>query len=36
MKDLVVLFLIAGFFAACVAYVGWCDRIIRAGPDGSG
>jgi hypothetical protein len=31
MKDVLVLFLTAGFFAGCVAYVRWCDRII--GPD---
>ena len=31
MTDVLVLFLIAGFLAACLAYVQWCDRII--GPD---
>jgi hypothetical protein len=31
MKDVLVLFLVVGFFAACVEYVRWCDRII--GPD---
>jgi hypothetical protein len=31
MRDVVVLAVIAAFFALCVAYVWWCDRII--GPD---
>ena len=31
MKDLLMLLLTVGFFALCVAYVWWCDRII--GPD---
>ena len=31
MTDVLVLFLIVGFFAACLSYVRWCDRII--GPD---
>ena len=31
MRDLLMLLLIAAFFALCVAYVRWCDRII--GPD---
>ena len=32
MKDLLVIVLVGGFFAVCVAYVALCDRII--GPDG--
>ena len=31
MRDVVVLAVIAAFFALCVAYIWWCDRII--GPD---
>lgn len=31
MRDVVMLAVIAAFFALCVAYVWWCDRII--GPD---
>ncbi len=31
MADVVVLLLMIGFIAVCVAYVRWCDRII--GPD---
>jgi hypothetical protein len=31
MRDVLMLLLIAAFFAACIAYVAWCDRII--GPD---
>jgi hypothetical protein len=31
MRDVLVLLLIAAFFAVCIAYVWWCDRII--GPD---
>jgi hypothetical protein len=31
MRDFLMLLLIAGFFALCLAYVWWCDRII--GPD---
>jgi hypothetical protein len=31
MRDIVMLLLIMGFFAVCIAYVWWCDRII--GPD---
>ena len=31
MRDLLVLAVIFGFFALCVAYVALCDRII--GPD---
>jgi hypothetical protein len=31
MRDVLILLLIAGFFALCIAYVWWCDRII--GPD---
>jgi hypothetical protein len=31
MRDVVVLAVVAGFFALCVAYVWLCDRII--GPD---
>jgi hypothetical protein len=31
MRDVIVLAIIAVFFALCVAYVRWCDRII--GPD---
>ena len=31
MRDLIVLAVVAAFFALCLAYVWWCDRII--GPD---
>jgi hypothetical protein len=31
MRDVLMLLLIATFFALCIAYVWWCDRII--GPD---
>jgi hypothetical protein len=31
MRDLLMLLTIAAFFALCIAYVWWCDRII--GPD---
>jgi hypothetical protein len=31
MRDVLMLLSIAAFFALCVAYVWWCDRII--GPD---
>ncbi len=31
MRDLVVLLTTVAFFALCLAYVRWCDRII--GPD---
>jgi hypothetical protein len=31
MRDVLMLLLIAAFFALCVAYVWWCDQII--GPD---
>ena len=31
MRDILMLLLIAAFFAVCLAYVWWCDRII--GPD---
>lgn len=31
MRDLLMLLLTGAFFALCVAYVQWCDRII--GPD---
>ena len=31
MRDVLMLVLIAAFFALCIAYVWWCDRII--GPD---
>jgi hypothetical protein len=31
MRDLLMLLLTASFFALCLAYVWWCDRII--GPD---
>ena len=34
MRDVVVLAVIAAFFALCVAYVWWCDRIIGPDPDG--
>ena len=33
MRDVVVLAVIALFFAVCVAYVHWCDRIIGPDPD---
>ena len=31
MRDVIVLAVTVAFFALCVAYVRWCDRII--GPD---
>ena len=31
MRDVLMTLLIAAFFAMCMAYVAWCDRII--GPD---
>jgi hypothetical protein len=31
MRDFLMLLTIAAFFAVCIAYVWWCDRII--GPD---
>jgi hypothetical protein len=31
MSDLLILLLTAAFFALCLAYVWWCDRII--GPE---
>ena len=31
MRDVVMLAVITAFFALCLAYVRWCDRII--GPD---
>jgi hypothetical protein len=31
MTDVLMLLLILAFFALCLAYVWWCDRII--GPD---
>ena len=33
MRDVVVLAVITAFFALCVAYVWWCDRIIGPDPD---
>ena len=36
MRDVVVLAVIAAFFALCVAYVRWCDRIIGPDPDRPG
>ncbi len=30
MKDLIVVLMTVGFFAACVAYVALCDRIVGA------
>ena len=33
MRDVVVLAVMAAFFALCVAYVWWCDRIIGPDPD---
>jgi hypothetical protein len=34
MRDVVVVAIIAVFFALCVAYVRWCDAIIGPDPDG--
>jgi hypothetical protein len=34
MRDVIVLAVIAVFFALCVAYVRWCDHIIGPDPDG--
>jgi hypothetical protein len=28
MRDVIVIAVTLGFFALCVAYVRWCDRII--------
>ncbi len=36
MRDVVVLAVITAFFALCVAYVWWCDRIIGPDPDVAG
>ena len=33
MRDVIVVAIIAVFFAICVAYVRWCDRIIGPDPD---
>ena len=33
MRDLVVVAVTACFFALCVVYVRWCDRIIGPDPD---
>ena len=33
MKDVIVVAIIAVFFALCVAYVRWCDHIIGPDPD---
>ena len=33
MRDVIVLAVGAAFFALCVAYVRWCDRIIGPDPD---
>ena len=33
MRDVIVLAIIAVFFALCVAYVRWCDHIIGPDPD---
>jgi hypothetical protein len=33
MRDVIVVAIIAVFFALCVAYVRWCDRIIGPDPD---
>jgi hypothetical protein len=32
MRDVLMLLLIAAFFALCVAYVWWCDQIIGLDP----
>ncbi len=34
MRDVIVVAIIAVFFALCVAYVRWCDHIIGPDPDG--
>jgi hypothetical protein len=33
MSDVVVVAIVAVFFALCVAYVRWCDQIIGPDPD---
>ena len=33
MRDVLMLILIVAFFALCIAYVAWCDRIIGPDPD---
>ena len=33
MRDVIVVAIIAVFFAVCVAYVRWCDHIIGPDPD---
>lgn len=30
MADVVFVALIGAFFASCVSYIGWCDRIVGA------
>lgn len=30
MKDVIVIAIVVGFFALCVAYVTWCERILTA------
>ena len=32
MRDVLMLLLVAAFFALCIAYVAWCDRIIGSDP----
>ena len=34
MRDVIVVVITVAFFALCVAYVRWCDRIIGPDPDG--
>jgi hypothetical protein len=36
MRDVVVVAMVALFFALCVAYVRWCDSIVGPDPDGLG
>lgn len=33
MGDVVMVLVLLGFFALCVAYVGWCGQIIGPDPD---
>jgi hypothetical protein len=33
MGDVVMVLVLLGFFALCVAYVGWCGHIIGPDPD---
>lgn len=37
MKDVIVIAIVVAFFALCVGYVTWCERVLAAdAPDGHG